>query len=63
MTDLVTLQRIAATELAEFCSGIQLTPDVLDDILGRVIAELMLAPQARRVADDRSEADLTMRLR
>src|SRR5918912_2649276 len=41
---------------------VKLTPHVLDDVLGLVIAEPMLAPQARRVPDDRGEAAGGVRL-
>ena len=53
------LEAIQAIHAAPPCRGrrqVKLTPHVLDDVLGLVIAEPMLAPQARRVADDRGEA-------
>ena len=58
-------EAIEAIHTAPAPSGrrqVELTPHVLDDVLGLVIAEPMLAPQARRVADDRGEAAIRLRL-
>ena len=41
----------------------KLAPHLLDDVLGLIIAESMLAPQACCGADDRGEATLGWRLR
>src|SRR5258708_13951283 len=54
--DFETIEAIdAPTACCGWCEG-KFTAHVLDDILGLVIAEPVLAPQAPRVANDRAQA-------
>ena len=61
--DFETIEAIdAASACCGWCEG-KLAAHVLDDILGLVIAEPVPAPQARRVANDRAQASVGLRLR
>ncbi len=61
--DFDTIETIdAAPASCGWCEG-KLAAHVLDDVLGLVIAEVMPTPQPRRLANDRGEASLGLRLR
>jgi hypothetical protein len=61
--DFETIEAIdAPTACCGWCDG-KFAAHVLDDVLRLVIAKPMLAPQARRVANVRGQADFRMRLR
>jgi len=61
--DFEAIQTIdAAPTSSGRCQG-KLAADVLDDVLGLVIAEAVLTPQPRRVTDDRGKAGVGLRVR
>ena len=61
--DFDTIETIdAAPASGGWCED-KLAAHVLEDVLGLVIAEVMPAPQPRRLANDRGEAGLKLRLR
>jgi hypothetical protein len=61
--DFETIEAIdASTACGGWCEG-KLTAYVLDDVRGLVIAEPVPAPQTRRVANDRAQASVGLRLR